>query len=114
AIEETHRFRIVTVHHLVNHLHELLRADCFARVQAAVDPHYGFPLARERTSLLLGNPRREREPARDLLIEIDLLEVFARAYDGHVLAPSLGRWSDIFELHPIGLRGQLLPIGFEL
>ena len=64
--------------HLIDHLHELLRPDRFARMQPAVDPDHRFAFARQRMRLLVGQPFGMRQPRRDVLIMIQLLQFSAK------------------------------------
>src|SRR5207247_891120 len=43
-VEKAHRLFIGAADHLINHLAELLSAENFARVQAAIDPDHGLAL----------------------------------------------------------------------
>ena len=43
-----------------------------------------------------------------------VLQIFRRGDDGHPLMPALRGHSDIGELHPVGFRRELLPVGFQL
>ena len=114
VVQQPHGFRIVAADHLVDHLHQLLRADGLGGMQAAVDPDHGFAFARQRAGLVFCKPLSEGQPAGDLLIPVQIPEVLRRADDRHVLPPALGRGADVDQLHAVGFRGQLLPIRFEL
>ncbi len=65
-------------------------------------------------SLVIRKAVREGQSTGDILKPFQIADVRGRADDGHVLPPALGRRADIHQLHAIGFRRQLLPIGFEL
>ena len=63
VVEEAHGLGVGAADHLVDHLHELLRADRFAGVQAAIDPDDRLALAGQRAGLLFGEPFGVRQLA---------------------------------------------------
>ena len=52
----------------VDRFDQLLRAEHFGRVQAAVDPDDGLAVLRELARLLVGEAVGERQPAVDVLV----------------------------------------------
>ena len=76
VVEQAHSLRVGAAHHLVDHFHELLRAHRFARVQTAVDPHDRLALRGQLVGLLLADALGERQTPRDLLIFIEILDIF--------------------------------------
>ena len=66
--EEAQRLRIVLADQLIDRLGQLLRAEHFGGVQAAVDPHHGLAVAGQRARLVVGEALGQREAARDVLV----------------------------------------------
>ena len=54
--------------HLIDHLEQLLRAEHFARVQAAVDPDDRLAFLRERLRLRVGQALRRCESCDEMLL----------------------------------------------
>ena len=63
VVQDPQRLRIGLRVQPVDRLDQLLRAEHFGRVQAAVDPDDGLAVARELTRLLVGQTLGERELA---------------------------------------------------
>ena len=51
VVQETQRLLVGAAHQLIDGLGQLLRAEDFGRVQAAVDPHHRLAFLRERARL---------------------------------------------------------------
>ena len=105
---------IVARDHFIDQLHQLVRAQYFARVQAAVDPDHRLAFMRQRMRLIVGEPFGERQLARDFLVMGQFALILGRSNDAHELRPALFGLADLDQLHAIGLGGQLLPPGLEL
>ena len=114
VVEEAQRLRIVARHHLVDHLHQLMRAQNFAGVQSAVDPHHGLAFVSQRAGLIVRESFGECELARDFLVSRQMLMIFGRGQDRHPLRTPFFRLPDLHQLHAVGLGGQLLPPGRQL
>ncbi len=54
VVQNAQRFGIVARHHLVDELHQLVRAQHLGGVQAAVDPHHRLAFVRQRVRLVVG------------------------------------------------------------
>ena len=106
VVQNPHRLVVGAADHLVDHLAELLRAERFGGVQAAVDPDDGLALFRERAGLVVGQALGEREPARDLLVAREVLVVLGRRHDRHQLVAALGGLADRLQHHAVGLAGR--------
>ncbi len=89
-------------------------AENLGGVQSAIDPDHGLPFARQRVRLFVCETLSERKFARDFLVVGQLLLIFGRRDDGHVLWPAFFRLADFDQLHAIRLGGELLPPGAEL
>ena len=92
VVEEAHGFGVGAAHHLVDHLHELLRADVSLACRPPSIHTTALPSRGQLARLLVGEAFGQRQPAGDLLILVQVLDVFRRGDDGHVLAPALGVW----------------------
>ena len=66
--QEAHRLFVGLADELIDGLDQLLRAEHFGGVQAAVDPDHGLAFARERARLVVGEALGQREAARDVLV----------------------------------------------
>ncbi len=86
----------------------------FCGVQTAVDPDHGLALGGQGASLGFADALGLGQPARDLLIAVDVRQVLRRGNDRQILRPPLGRFADLQQLHPVRLPGQCLQIAFEL
>ena len=93
--EEARGLGIVLADQLVDRLHQLLRAEHFRGVQAAVDPHDRLAFRGERARLIVGQPFGQRELPRDLLVARQLLVVFRRGDDRHQLRSPLFGLADV-------------------
>ena len=114
VVQQPHRLRIGLAHHFIDLLHLLLRSHRFGRMQSAVYPHNRLAFARQRMRLFIGEVFRVRQLLRNALIMFQLLDVFRRTDNRHVLLAVLGRRADIYQLHAIRFAGQLLPVSFQL
>ena len=66
------RLLVGAAHELIDGLDQLMRADDFGRVQAAVDPDDRLAFLRQRARLLLGEAAGAVQLLRDLLVAIEL------------------------------------------
>ncbi len=114
VLQDPHRLVVCRADHAIDHLAELLRAERFRRVQAAVDPHDGLAFFRERARLGFGQPVRQRELSRDVLVAREVLVILRRRHDGHELLAPLGCLADGLQHHAVRLAIQLLPVGRQL
>ena len=114
VVQKPQRLRIIPAHELVDGFDQLVRSEHLGGVQPAVEPHHGLALLRERARLVVGQPIDCREPPRDFLVAIELLEVLGRRDDRHQLRAAFGRLADLDDLHPIGFLVELLPVLDEL
>ncbi len=114
VVENAQGFGVAAGAELVDELQELLGAEHFCGVQAAVDPHDGAPFGGQAAGLVLGEVFRKGEPAGDLAVAAEAAVVVGRGQDGHPLGPALRGPADIDQFHPAGLGGQLFPVGGEL
>src|SRR5207237_9577259 len=112
--EDPQRLGIVAANQLIYGLDQLVRAEHFGCVQAAVDPDDRLALLREPAWLVLRHAFGDAELARDLLVAIELLEVLWSGDDRHQLRPSFSRLADVDDPHPVGFFVELLPVGDEL
>ena len=79
--QDPRRLLVGAADQLVDRLDQLVRADHFGRVQAAVDPDDRLAFLRQRARLLLGHAARAVQLLRDLLVAIELGEVLRRGDD---------------------------------
>ena len=112
--EDAHRLLIGLAGELVDGLDELLGAEHLGGVQAAVDPDHGLAFLRQRARLLVGQALGLGQPARDLAVAVQLLEVLGRRDDRHQLVAALGGLADALDDHPVGLRIELAHVLGEL
>ena len=101
-------------HELIDGLDQLMRADDFRRVQAAVDPDDRLAFFRQCARLRLVDAPGPVQLLRDLLVAIELLEVLRRGDDRGEMRPALFGLADLDDLHPGGFLVDLLPVGLEL
>ena len=114
SFKKPHRLLVVAARHLIDHLAELLRAEHFGGVEAAVDPDDGLSLLRERARLRVRQPLGVREARRDLLVARQLLVVLGRRHDRHELRASLGRLAHLLDHDPRRFLRQLSPVRGDL
>jgi len=62
VVENSHRLFVGAAHQLVDRFHQLLCAQHFGGVQAAVDPDHGFAFFRQRARLLVGQALSGGQP----------------------------------------------------
>ena len=108
------RLFVVLAGELVDGLDQLLRAEHFGGVQAAVDPDHRLAFLGERARRVVGEALGLRQAARDLLVAIELLEVLGRGDDRHQLIAALGGLADRLDDHAIGFGIELLHVLGEL
>ncbi len=114
VVEEAHGLFVGAAHHLVDPLHELLRAHGFGGVQSAIDPHDGLAFLGERARFLLADAFGMRQFAGDFLVARELLHVLGRGDDGHPLVAAFFGLADALELHARAFGRELFPVGFQL
>src|SRR5262249_7319509 len=100
--------------HLPDVLDDLLRAEDFGRMEAAVDENDGLAFLRERPRLIVGEPFRVRELARDLAVAIQLLHVLGRRHDRVHVSTLFGRLPDVADLQTVRLLLDLVEVVDEL
>ena len=114
VVEDPHRLIVGPAHELPQRLHELLRAQHFRGVEAAVDPHDGLAALREFSRLRLGHAPGEREAGGDLPVFVEVRVVLGRGDDRHELVSALGGRPDRLQRHARGFGGQRLPVAGEV
>ena len=114
VVEEALRLVVGAAHHLVDHLAELLRTDCFGGVEPAVDPDHRLAFFGEGTGLVVGEPVGQRETPGDFLQPRDVLPVLRRRDDCHVMRPALGGLADFNHVNPVRLPFELQPVFGDL
>ena len=100
-MEEAHGLGIGLGVELVDGLDELLGADGLGGVEAAVDPDDRLAFFGERLGLVVGETLGQRELLADLAVVVEVLHVFGRGDDGHVLVAALGGEADVDQLHAV-------------
>ena len=105
--QEAHRLFVGAADELIDRFRQLLRAEHFGGVQAAVDPHDRLAVARELTRLFVGQALGQREPLRDVLVLLQVLVVLRRRDDRHQLIAALGGLADALHDHAVGLGVEL-------
>ncbi len=110
VVEEAHRLRVGFGVELVDGLDELLGADGFRGVEAAVDPDDCLALFGEGLGLIVGEAFGEGELLADVAVVLEVLHVLGRGDDGHVLMAAFGGEADVDELHAVGFFGELLEV----
>ena len=101
-------------HELIDGLDQLMGADDFRRVQAAVEPDDRLSFFRQCARLRLVDAPGPVQLLRDLLVAIELLEVLRRGDDRREMRPALFGLADLHDLHPGRFLVDLLPVGLEL
>ena len=105
--QEAHRLFVGPADELIDGLHQLLRAEHFGGVQAAVDPHHRLAVARELPRLVVGEALGQREAAGDVLVLLQVLVVLRRGDDRHQLVAAFGGLADALHDHAVGLGVEL-------
>ena len=95
--QEAHRLFVGAADELIDRFHQLLRAEHFGGVQAAVDPHHRLAVASELPRLFVGEALGEREPLGDVLVLLQVLVVLRRGDDRHQLIAALGGLADALQ-----------------
>ncbi len=108
--QEPQRLLVGAAHHLVDVLDELLRADRFGGVEAAVDPDDRPAFLRERPRLVVGQPFGVGQLADDLLVACEPRVVLGRRDDGHHHRPAFGGLADVHHVDAGRFLLQLLPV----
>ena len=114
VLQDALRLFVVLADELVDGFDQLLRAQHFAGVQAAVDPDHGLAFLGQRLGLVVGQALGLREPARDLLVAFQLLEVLGRGDDRHQLVAAFGGLADRLHRHAIRFGVELAHVLREL
>ena len=95
VVEDAHRLLVGAADQLVDRLDQLLRAEHFGGVQAAVDPHDRLAFPRQRLRLVVGQAVGERElAARSPCTREQLREILGRRDDRHELRTAFLRLAD--------------------
>ena len=112
--QEALRFVVGAAHDLPRGLDQLLCAEHFGGVQAAIDPDDGLAFVRQAARFGLGDAFGTREPCTDLAIAILVPQILGRRDDRHDLrAPFFGQ-PDRIEFHPVRLAREALEVLVEL
>ena len=114
VVQEALGLVVVPAHHLVDHLHELVRAQHLGRVQATVDPHDGLALIGQVERFRIGQSLGQSESLGDPAVALSVRVILGRRDDGHQVRPTLGGPPDRVQHHPRRLGGELLPVFGEL
>ena len=80
-------------------------------MQSAVDPDHGLALAGQGVRLRIRQALGQRQPAGNVALVIEVLQVLRRRDDRHPDVAALDALAEADQLHPIALGGQLLPVG---
>ncbi len=75
VVQYPQRFLVIAADHLVDHLAQLLRAERFGGVQAAVNPDHGLAFLREGARLFIGQVFGQRQATRDLFVAREVLVI---------------------------------------
>ena len=110
VVQDPHRLGIGLAVQAVDRLDQLLRAEHFGGVQAAVDPDDGLAVLRELPRLIVGEAVGERQLAVHLLELRERLVVLGRRDDGGQLGPAFFRLADLHDRHAVGLLVELLQV----
>ena len=110
VIQDPQRFGIGFRVQAVDRLDQLLGAEHFGRVQAAVDPDDHLALAGQGAGLFVGQVLGQRQPPVRRLDHRQLPLVFRRGDDRGELGPPFFGLADVDHRHPFRLRLQLLEI----
>ena len=103
VVQNPHRFVVGTAGELIERFDELLGAQHFGCMQAAVDPEHHFAFLRQ-----LGRFRRveiagHSQAIRDLFVSRQIFQVRRRRHDRHNLRPSFFSQPDRVEDHAVTL-----------
>ncbi len=111
VVEKAQGLGVIARGKLVDELDQLLRAEHFVGMQAAVDPDDRTAFRGEGTRFVLGgHVLGQCEPSCDLAIAPELAVVRGRGNDGHQVRPSFFRPADLDERHPLGLGIEAPPV----
>ena len=97
---------VVPAHELVDGLDQLVRADHFGGVQAAVDPDHRLAFLGQRARLLVGHAAGAVQLLRDLLVAIEL----AKFSGAVMIAARCGRPSSVLPISTTCIRLDSLSI----
>ena len=114
SLQDPLRLVVVPRDELIARLDQLVRAEHFGRVEAAVEPDDRLPFLRQRVRLGIGQALALGELHRDVLVLLEHLEVRRIGDDRGELRTPFRRLSDLDDLHPVGLGVDLLPVRHEL
>ena len=92
----------------------VLGAGEFRRVQPAVDVDERLAFTRQPPRVLIGQAFGMRQPARDLAVAVDALEVLLRRHQREVIGPPLRRRAGLDQLHVVRGRVDLLEVVDDL
>ena len=93
--------RVETRQQVVEQQRRVLGAGELRRVQAAVDVDERLAFTRQPAGLLIGQSFRMRQPARDLAVAVDALEVLLRRHQREVIGPPLRRGAGFDQPHVV-------------
>ena len=95
-------------------LDELVGAERFGGVEAAVDPDDGATLGGEGAGPGFGETLGAREALRDGAVVFELREIGGRGADDHPLSPTFLGFADIDEAEAVGCGGEFFEIRLGL
>ena len=94
-------FGVETRQQVVEQQRRVLGAGELRRVQAAVDVDERLAFTRQPAGLLIGQSFRMRQPARDLTVAVDALEILLRRHQREVIGPPLRRGAGFDQPHVV-------------
>ena len=86
----------------------------FGRMQTAIDVNDRLDLARQGARLLLVDTARQSQAAGEVLMVLELREVFRVGDEGDEPVAALRGFADVHELDPIGGGGEFLEVSERL
>ena len=103
VVQDPHRLVVGAAGELVERFDELLGAEHFGRVQPTVDPKHHLAFLRQLGGFGGVETVGQRQPARDLFVARQVLQVGRRGDDRHDLRPTFLRHADRVEDYAVAL-----------
>ena len=114
VVPKTRRLVIIAAHQLPARLNQLIGAEYFSCMQAAVNPHDALPFLGQCAGICLAHAFSARETLGNLPIALAVPKILGTRNDRHHLRTAFRGRADGVEIHTVRLIGESNPVFVEL